>query len=104
MNPKTQPAHLPGCFYCEAPLSPRHEHDHFPIPVRDGGDDTVCACINCHDMKDRQPLNEWPVEVAVAAQAEVWGTAEKPHPMARIYFAKLLALMSDSIPSLAGER
>lgn len=28
---------LETCFYCGRFLSPRHEHDHFPIPRRAGG-------------------------------------------------------------------
>jgi hypothetical protein len=43
------------CFYCGRLVSPRHEHDHFPIPRRAGGIATVPACINCHDLKDRFP-------------------------------------------------
>lgn len=74
-----------SCFYCEAPLSPRHEHDHFPTPVRAGGEDTVPTCLNCHDFKDRVPLDRWPVDLVMQA----WGEAG---PMGRVLIAKCTAI------------
>ncbi|MEU8270814.1 hypothetical protein AB0B89_27110 [Sphaerisporangium sp. NPDC049002] len=47
------------CHYCDAPLVRRHEHDHFPIPKAAGGTETVPACMNCHEMKDRMPFDQW---------------------------------------------
>lgn len=45
------------CFYCGRALSQhRHEHDHFPIPWRHGGEDTVATCRECHSLKDRCDL------------------------------------------------
>ena len=52
-----------NCFYCGRFLSPRHEHDHFPIPRRAGGEATVAVCIDCHDLKDRFPLDAWPASL-----------------------------------------
>lgn len=52
------------CFYCGNLLSPRHEHDHFPVPARAGGNRVVPACYNCHDLKDRVLFVKWPVELA----------------------------------------
>lgn len=49
------------CWYCAAPLSKRHEHDHFPTPRSAAGASVVPACLNCHDMKDRIPLLDWPI-------------------------------------------
>lgn len=49
------------CFYCGRLVSPRHEHDHFPIPRLAGGIATVPACINCHDLKDRFPIGNWSI-------------------------------------------
>ena len=57
-------AEVPGLrdvLYCNRFLSPRHEHDHFPLPRRAGGIATVPACIDCHDLKDRYPNFAWPV-------------------------------------------
>ena len=50
------------CFYCGAVVTRKGVGDHFPIPKRHGGKDTVNCCESCHDMKDRIALNEWPVE------------------------------------------
>lgn len=50
------------CAYCDAPLPTRYELDHFPIPARLGGRSTLPACMNCHDLKDRTPLEEWPLD------------------------------------------
>ena len=55
------------CFYCGTLLSRRHEHDHFPVPKRAGGTETVAACVNCHDLKDRTPLAAWPVAATLDA-------------------------------------
>lgn len=46
------------CFYRDRALSQhRHEHDHFPIPWRHGGEATVPARRECHSLKDRcRPL------------------------------------------------
>ncbi len=49
------------CFYCDAFLAPRHEHDHFPIPDTARGRETVSACMNCHELKDRSPFRDWPL-------------------------------------------
>lgn len=49
------------CFYCEMYLSSRHEHDHFPVRWSYGGEGTVPVCVNCHDLKDRVHLDNWPI-------------------------------------------
>jgi hypothetical protein len=49
--------HGERCFFCSNQLASRHEHDHFPVPKRHGGEITVPACVNCHDLLDRQPLD-----------------------------------------------
>lgn len=78
-----------ACFYCEKPLAPRHEHDHFPTPARNGGEDVVPACLNCHDFKDRLSLNAWPTELVMEAFLDAG-------PMGRVLIAKCAALFSDS--------
>ncbi|OBB21103.1 hypothetical protein A5761_03060 [Mycolicibacterium setense] len=55
------------CFYCGNPLSMRHEHDHFPVPARAGGNHVVPACYNCHDLKDRVQVGDWPVSATFMA-------------------------------------
>jgi hypothetical protein len=67
-----------ACFCCDRPLSPtRHDHDHFPIPARHGGTDTVAACHECHTRKDLAEFElhridgkfevDWPVVMAAMA-------------------------------------
>lgn len=82
------PGDCPTCFYCEAPLSARHEHDHFPLPKRAGGEATVPTCLNCHDLKDRMLLRDWRVDVLVEAMKQAG-------PLGRILLAKLSAMHAD---------
>ncbi len=49
------------CFYCGALVSGSGKGDHFPIPEECGGIECVPCCISCHDMKDRFPLEKWPI-------------------------------------------
>lgn len=76
------------CFYCRMPLGGFHEHDHAPIPQRHGGIDTVPSCVNCHNLKDRLPLNNWPAELMHRAFAECG-------PLGRIFLAKAFAIDQD---------
>lgn len=43
------------CFYCDKRMlyGYQYQRDHFPIPRRRGGKDTVIACVRCHWLKDR---------------------------------------------------
>lgn len=76
------------CFYCDEPLfGRRHEHDHIP-PQRLGGTEAVSACMECHTLKDRTPLTQWPVSMQVAALKECG-------PLGRIYLAKAFATGGD---------
>lgn len=59
--------HDETCFFCENYLSSRHEHDHYPIPARAGGTETVAVCVNCHDLKDRMSVVQWPGSSATIA-------------------------------------
>jgi hypothetical protein len=52
-------------------LSTRHEHDHFPLQWTFGGEGIVPVCVNCHDLKDRVSLMNWPVIASGAAFEEV---------------------------------
>ncbi len=76
------------CFYCDARLSSRHEHDHMPVPARHDGEETVPTCLNCHDLKDRLTLSNWAPE----AMFEAWSEMT---PTARIYTAKVYAMLLD---------
>src|SRR4051812_33179516 len=58
------------CFYCAADLADvRHQHDHFPMPWRHGGRQTVPACGRCHSLKDRVAIYNWPPSALEAADA-----------------------------------
>jgi hypothetical protein len=82
------------CFYCGRFLSPRHEHDHFPIPRRAGGTATVPACIDCHDLKDRFPVFAWPVHSLVPVFN---GCESRP-------VFELLVALADSMPHVYRSR
>ncbi len=88
-NPKNGCREHERCYYCEAALSTRHEHDHYPIPASCGGMKTVPACVNCHDLKDRVPVEDWPAETRWDAIFDVLHAAIPPGP-ARVFFAKWL--------------
>src|SRR5258708_2154902 len=75
------------CFYCEMPLGPQFEADHFPWPRAVGGEELVPACLNCHDRKDRYPLASWPPEEIIRAMRELT-------PEGRILLAKLMRIMA----------
>lgn len=58
------------CFYCDGAVT-RHEHDHAPAPRRCGGIETVVACMMCHGLKDRHPLDRWPLALLALAAVEL---------------------------------
>lgn len=80
-----------ACLYCDGVLSSNHEHDHMPIPARHGGEETHCVCANCHDLKDRQTVKDWPV----AAFGQVMQSWTVLPPIGRIFLAKCMALALD---------
>lgn len=90
------------CFYCGALLAKQHEHDHFPVPRRHGGDRVVCACVNCHSLKDREPLDRWNPDAAedvlLNLAARVEGATE------RIILAKFIAVLYDTERPLRNKR
>lgn len=71
---RPNPRHLDcdRCYYCEMYLSTRHEHDHFPLQWTFGGEGTVPVCVNCHDLKDRVSLENWPLIAASVAFEEIF--------------------------------
>lgn len=73
MTIHTRACECEQCFYCGSFLAERHDHDHFPVPTCCGGTETVPACLNCHELKDRIPLWHWPVNLTGAALMELWG-------------------------------
>lgn len=60
------------CFYCGDPvLLSRLEQDHFPIPACAGGTETVDACQQCHDLKDRTSWADLPAEMKAEFRQEL---------------------------------
>jgi hypothetical protein len=90
------------CFYCEQPLSSRHEHDHFPVPGRHGGIATVPACVNCHDRKDRMSFADW--MDGTGAAVEFLDAVRALPPTSRLVIAKLVGLLLDTRAQLETER
>jgi hypothetical protein len=84
------------CLYCRMPLAPKHEHDHYPLASRHGGRKTICACVNCHTLKDRIRLRDWPDR----GWAAVGGAWEKASAEERVFMAK----MADQTAWLLEER
>lgn len=85
------------CFYCDQRIQAVHEHDHFPVAKRHGGTDTVATCVECHNLKDRHPLNKWPVELVLEAFRECG-------PLGRLLLAKTSAIFADFQQDRAAEQ
>jgi hypothetical protein len=105
------------CYYCGAPIAASGgERDHFPRPKRNGGEETVPACLPCHNMKDRMSFKNWPIEWAVikedalrailehwksedfeglvAYSMDAWSGLQRHE---RLWLAKALAKLSDHV-------
>lgn len=80
------------CFYCSGRVRTTGVGDHFPLPKRHGGTLTVPCCESCHDMKDRFPLDRWPLEW-IGIVIEQWPVLRRE---TRIFLAKSIALYSDA--------
>ncbi len=63
-------AHAYECFACGVFTYSVEKH-HFPIPSRCYGTATVPLCVACHDMVDRVPLSDWPLDWAMKAINEI---------------------------------
>lgn len=85
------------CFYCDMPLAPTHQHDHFPIPYRHGGMATVPACVNCHTLKDSVEFDTWP---GLGGAVMIGKILKKLTPEERILFAKMVMVAIDSLAML----
>jgi len=76
------------CFYCFASLSKYNkENDHFPVPYDCGGTQTIPACVTCHDMKDRFPIDRWTIETWTELMVEFDKLRSRT---LRILFAKVV--------------
>ena len=96
------------CFYCGRRAS-RTELDDAPMPKGAGGVEVVPACMLCHNLKDRFPLDTWPLYMATRAAVELASAAAAPSgptiewparwddmtTEARILWAKLARICAD---------
>jgi len=90
-KPRKEHAH---CFYCRALVAKNDvEMDHMPVPQEAGGVDVVTACRTCHGMKDRFPLDVWPLEFVDDAMRDFEGMSRG----GRILLAKMIALYAVAI-------
>lgn len=92
LNRVPSPDGCARCWYCGAPLAPRHEHDHV-VPRACGGTVMVAACMNCHELKDRTPFDEWDAAVSWCAVRSV--PVEGP---AAVLLARLSAAIGGGEP------
>jgi hypothetical protein len=82
------------CFYCGCCVAERYGRgDHFPIPARCGGTDTVDCCVSCHDMKDRFPLDRWPEEWMAAVIADFPMLSRET----KIFLAKVAGIHAEAL-------
>lgn len=87
-----------SCFYCDAPLTAStRERDHFPLPERHGGAQTVNVCRTCHDVKDRLTFDRWPAEWV----AEIAGDMPHLSRGTRLFLGRAFALVADMVTERA---
>jgi hypothetical protein len=84
---------LETCFYCNTTFSTSRSAvgDHFPLPKRHGGTETVPCCKTCHDAKDNLSIYEWSNEMVCS----VINDFPKLSAHTRIFLAKTIAALSD---------
>ena len=78
------------CYICGRPVM-FVERDHFPTPQSLDGKVMQDACRDCHDMKDRHPLEKWDPAFALQALSGLWA---KANPQERIMLAKMFHITS----------
>jgi hypothetical protein len=92
---KTRPE-MASCYICGRAAFTM-ERDHFPRPQSMGGVDMYDICRDCHDIKDRHPLETWNPEYAFQALLGLWtrATAEE-----RLVLAKLFHIASQGAATI----
>jgi 5-methylcytosine-specific restriction endonuclease McrA len=94
-TPRRQRSHLKlkTCFYCNTVFSISQSAigDHFPLPKRNGGTNTVPCCKTCHDAKDNLSLYQWNNEMISAVIKDF----PRLSTHTRIFLAKAIAVLSD---------
>lgn len=82
-----------SCYICGRRVK-SVELDHFPTPQSLGGVAMLPACRDCHDMKDRHPLDTWEPDVAFTALTGLWAKADASE---RMMLAKMFHVISQGI-------
>lgn len=84
---------LETCFYCDCVFSTSHSAwgDHFPVPRRNGGIETVPCCKTCHDAKDNISLENWTVQMMV----DVINDFPKMSRSTRLFLGRVASVVSD---------
>lgn len=89
---KRKEKNIETCFYCGILVTKKKENDHFPIPKRNGGTNTVPSCLSCHDMKDRYGLYDWPIEWFEVIVSDF----PKMSRETRLFLVKAISIVSDA--------
>lgn len=79
------------CYVCGR-MTFKAEMDHFPTPARMGGTVTLPICRDCHDLKDRHPMDTWNPDLVFASLAGLWGKASAQE---RLLLVKMFHVVSD---------
>lgn len=48
------------------------EQQHWPVPKRHGGTETIALCVPCHDAADRLSVKEWELPSAFGGFLNIW--------------------------------
>jgi hypothetical protein len=82
------------CVYCDSvyAVSRSAAGDHFPVPKRLGGTQTVDCCQQCHSLKDRIPLDYW----NSAMLSKVFADFPRLSRETRIFLAKAVTTFQDA--------
>lgn len=94
MTTKKTKLELVYCWYCNAVVTTTGVGDHFPLPRRHNGKETIPCCEPCHRMKDTIPLDSWPIEWVSVVMADM----PKFSRETKLFLAKVIQLASDQFP------
>jgi len=84
------------CYICRRAAF-TFERDHFPRPQSLGGVEMYDICRDCHDIKDRHPLDSWKPDFAFNALIGVW---ERATPEERLVLAKMFHILSQGMATI----
>lgn len=85
-----QPETLCECYICGRSVLV-FERDHFPVSKCLDGILTREICRDCHDLKDRLPINRWDPVVAFGGLMTLWSKADRDE---RLILAHMFHVMN----------